>query len=328
MAHLLHIKASVVSTPDTDTLETLLQLEDGYVWLDLSGEDGEGPAGGVAELLSARFGFHPVVIEDALQETHIPKLNEWFDYIYLVLAGLQKEDDGYTFPEVDIFLGQRYLVTYHHETPETFSRLRERALSDASFRERGPDYLLYRLMGLLAEDFLQMAEDLHMQSLDLENELLADADTELLARILDLRRAVRQLQFYIEPQRSVLRQLSHLNHAALDQDKTHYRFSDVTDHYNRIFGMLIVLSENLSSAMEMYLSLASNRMNAVVKILTVITTLVLPLTLLTSFFGMNFFPVGREFAVWTSQPVFRVFVALMIALPLMMVWWMRRNKWL
>jgi len=309
-----------------DHLDEALNDENGITWVDLNG-DSEGE---VLDILAGTFQFHPLAIDDTLNETHLPKIDDWQDYLYLVLRNVvyRPEYHRVQLPELDIFLGPNYLVTYHEAQMAPLDGLWNVCEEDERLMQNGPAYLLYRLADALVSEFLAVIEQLETSVEAVESQVLSQPERTIQGTILRLKRATLQLRRVLGLQREVLNRLSRDSYAVIDEEERYY-FRDVYDHLFRLYDMVDGLRDLTMGAMEVYLSVINNRTNDIMKTLTVITTLFMPLTFLTGFFGMNFFgPSVEELGAWTGYAAFLLTLLIMALVPVLMYLWMKRRRWM
>ena len=226
-----------------------------------------------------------------MQETHIPKLDDWGRYIYLVLHSIafDPETDHLRLHELDVFLSTNYLVTYHNEpmaTIDGLTRLLERDSGDRL--ARGPDHLLYHLFDAGSADYLAAIEHLDEAIDAAQEEVFHDPSPQTLQTIFRVKRAALKIHRIIAPQREVVNRLARDEYPQIDAaDRVYFR--DVYDHLVRLHDITETLRDLISGALDTYLSAISNRTNEVMKILTIVTVMFLPMSFLAGFFGMNFF---------------------------------------
>ena len=306
-------------------LAACLAQPGGLVWLDLAGE----PEAQARALLEAHFDFHPLAIDDALSERHVPRVDDWEDYLYLVAhavaADPEPQDGGIETRELDVFLGRGYLVTHHEQPIALVDEVWAASQRDPRWLRHGTPRLLYHLLDALAEGYLVGLEALALRLEGLEDAIFADSAPRDLERILDVKRALLTLRRVLAPQREVLNKLARHDFAVVATDDLVY-FRDVYDHLARAYEMNESLRDLAGSVIETYLSLVNNRMNDVMKTLTVITTLFMPIGFLAGFFGMNFFAPPATTMAGMGAPSRTFVLALMLLTPLIMVWWMRRRR--
>jgi len=309
-----------------DEFAAALQDPRGLLWIDLDDE----PPQSSERILREIFDFHPLAIDDALEETHVPKLDDWGDYLYLVLRAVvynPQADEPVETPELDLFVGKNFIVTYHEQPITAVDQVWAVCQKNRRYLRKGAGYLLYNLVDELVASSMLVVEQLD-DAIDLiEDQLFDRPDPEALEQIFTLKRSLLHLRRIILPQREVLNKLARDNYAVIKaRDRVFFR--DVYDHLVRLHDIIDSMRDLLGSAMNTYLSVVNNRMNDVMKTLTIITTLFMPLSFIVGFFGMNFFEPTIPLAVWTGRPVFLITVAIMLLLPVSMLWWVRWRGWL
>ncbi|MDH3674309.1 MAG: magnesium/cobalt transporter CorA [Anaerolineae bacterium] len=309
-----------------DEFSAALQDSQGLLWVDFVDEPPE-----VCEpILRETFGFHPLAIDDALAETHTPKLDDWGDYLYLVFRAIvfdQQADDQLDVPELDVFLGKNYIITYHEQPVVAVDRVWDHCQGDRHFLKRGAAYLLYMLTDELVANYVPVVDALD-DTLDLiEDQLFNNPTSAALEQIFTLKRTVLHLRRLIMPQRDVLNRLAR-DRFRMIKDKERVFFRDVYDHLVRLYDLTESMRELVVSALNTYLSVVNNRMNDIVKTLTVFAALFMPLSFLVSFFGMNFFQAVTPLDVWTSQPVFVLTMIVIVFMPVGMLLWIRQRGWM
>lgn len=310
----------------TDNLTDALKDPAGLLWIDLTNVSLET----VEPILARTFGFHPLAIDDALRESHVPKIDDWQQYLYIVLRAVShiNGDRGqFEIPEQDIFLGPNYLVTYSQEPIAALNRVWSICQKDQRWMKRGPGHLLYRLADELASEAITVVEDMENELEIIEGQIFTEAKPAMLERLLKLKRDILQLRRIIVPQRDVLNKLARNEYQIIDTSDQIF-FRDVYDHLLQLDDLLNDLVILVGGARDSYLSLVNNRMNDVVKTLTVITAFFMPLAFITGFFGMNFFQAVSPFRAWTSGVAFIIVLAAMALIPLVMFLWMRNRSWI
>jgi magnesium transporter len=309
---------------------TALQDVHSLLWVDFSRE----PPDMCEPILRETFGFHPLAVDDALEESHIPKVDDWGQYLYLTLHAVvfgqqnsQPDDKPLSTLELDAFLGPNYLVTYQAQSIATVDRVWTACQRDERHLQRGAVYLLYKLADELVADYMPVIEEIDDAIDQIEDQVFDDPRPSLLEELFTLKRALLRLRRIIAPQREVLNKLGRGDYAVVDSEEC-VLFRDVYDHLVRLYDIAESLRDLVSSALDTYLSVVNNRMNDVMKTLTVITTLFMPLSFLTGFFGMNFFQPVTPLDAWTGRTIFVLTLSAMILLPVGMWLWMRRRAWM
>jgi magnesium transporter len=310
----------------TDQIETVLGKEEGFIWVDISSETEEA----CKPLLRDVFKFHPLSIDDALQETHVPKVDQWETYLYMALRTV-KTDPNDTLeihtPELDIFLGATYLITYHEEPIAAVEKVWELCHQDNRYLSRGTGYLLYHIADEIVTNTMLVIDNLDIQIDQIEDEIFITPQSGTLELIFSVKRVVLKLRRMLLHQREVFNKLSRGDFALIQEEYQVY-FRDIYDHMVRLQEINESSRDLISGALDTYLSVVNNRMNEVMKTLTIITTLFMPLSFLTGFFGMNFFQPAIPLGAWTGKEVFIPVLIGIIIIPVGMYFWMRRRAWM
>jgi magnesium transporter len=311
-----------------DEFAAALQDANGLLWVDFVGTPPEGDA----PILLDTFGFHPLAVDDALQESHVPKVDDWGQYLYIALHAVVFDvnpEDGEHIDtlELDVFLGKNYIVTHHDKPIAAVDRVWASCQRDERHLKGGADHLLYELTDGVVADYMPVVDEIDEAIDQLEDEVFEKPTTETLERIFKIKRAVLNLRRIISPQREVLNKLARDDYQVVDaKDRIYFR--DVYDHLVRLYDINESLRDLVSGALDTYLSVINNRMNDIMKTLTVITTLFMPISFATGFFGMNFFQPVTPLSAWTDKPAFLLVIAVMILTPVIMFLWIRRRGWM
>ena len=309
-----------------DALPAALAVPGSFTWVDLVDETEEE----IAPMLERDFGFHRLAIDDALVESHAPKLDDWGEYAYLNLHSVMLSGQPLaelTVNEVDIFLGRLFIVTHQRRPAPAVERVWATVIRDERLAGRGASFVLYHLTDELVADVLPVVEALGNEIDQLEDRIFDHPDRRILERIFGIRRALLQLRRVLGPEREVLAKLARGDARVVPEDDRVY-FRDVYDHLFRLFELSEGLRDLASGALDTYISVQSNRMNEVMKTLTIITTLFMPISFLASFFGMNYFLPTAADTIWVGARGFALVLGLMLLVPLGMLAWMRRRAWM
>lgn len=307
-----------------------LSDQNGLVWVDIQGPHQGQPDGLLEDWLCSVFHFHPLAVEDALRETHLPKVDDWDDYLYLVfqVAKIDPETDVLALQEFDVFLGRNYLVTYHAGPLEILDQDRVNIQRDPRDRLRhGADHLLIRFLELAVDQSLAAIEEMDERVDQVQNDVIAQASSKVLHRIFRIKRSAIQLHKSLAPQREVLNRLARDPYKPV-QPKHRVYFRDLYDHVVRIHDISEGLRDLISGTLETYLSVVSNRTNDIMKTLTIVTVMFMPMSFLVGFFGMNFF--GEPLVLPWPMPRRMLFFAscVFMAISPCFIWiYARRKKW-
>ena len=290
------------------------------LWVDLM-----APGEAERRLLSDVFGFHPLSVEDAVSALQFPKIETYPGYLYVVLHGIHAEPQHTQFAtrDVDFFLGRNYLVTVHDGDSRSINTIREMCTRHEHILKEGPVALMHRIVDRMIDNYRPVFEEIEARVGRLEEEAFAGHE-RLSRRVMRLKRDVSSMRRVLVPQRDAIGRLARREFPMISDEMT-YRFRDVYDHVVRLTDEAILFQDRITGIFEVNLSSVSNRLNQVMKLLTVMSTIFLPLTVLTGMWGMNItiphFPGGPEVQFWW------VF-GLMIVICLAMLVFFRRKKWL
>lgn len=297
-----------------------------FVWVNIHDE----PVESSRKMLMDVFNFHPLAIEDALEETHVPRIDDWGDYLYLALRIMdpqQNFNEAFNTRELDVFISDNYIVTHQEKGNLGIDKIWQLVQRNPQHLGSTPIHLLYLILDNAADDFILSAEKIDLILNDLEDQVFHDPDPEMLEVISNMKQGLMNLRQVIAPQREVLNKMARGDYLILEQGSRVY-FRDVYDHFHRLYELIDSLRDLTSSTLEIYLSVVNNRMSNVMKTLTIITTLFMPISFLTGFFGMNFFQPVMGAAGWTGFTAFHVILGIMILLPLAMLIIIFRRGWL
>lgn len=277
-------------------------------------------------ILSEKFHFHPLAIEDCIADVHYPKVDYYESYLYMVMHGVDldaSKEDGFTPKELDVFLGKEYLVTYHEKDSRSIEEVKRRIREKVPLFEFGLDFLLYSIIDVMVVHYLPVLESIEDQLDNTEEEIFSNARPDLLRHILALKRTVLRLKKTVFPQREVINHLAR-NEYEFVQTRTQAYFRDVYDHLYRMAEMTESFRDMSTAMVEAYLSTVSNRMNEIMKVLTTITTIFMPLTVITGIYGMNF----KHMPELEWRFGYFVVLGIMAAVVLSLLSYFKKKRWL
>ena len=304
----------------------LIRNRRGILWVDFVAEPPD-----ICLPILRGFGFHPLAIDDALQETHVPKLDDWGDYVYVVLNYMNVTNNGddwhTTVDELDIFLGANYIVTHHDHPLTAIDETWRSCDRDPRTLQEGPDHLLYKIADYLVAEYMPIVEELDAAIDRIEDQVFDRPSPRTLEKLFALKRVLLAMRRILLPQREVLNKLARDDYQVIDP-KDRIFFRDIYDHLVRLHDLNESLRDLVGGAQDTYLSVVNNRMNEIMKTLTTITVLFMPVTFITGYFGMNFFEPLGNLKEWTTNLVFFVTLATILILPFIMYLWMRRRTWI
>jgi len=272
------------------------------------------------------FNIHPLVLEDIANTGQRPKMEDFVDYIFIVLKMLYYDDkENETKAEqVSVVLGSNFVISFQESEGDVFDPIRERIKSDRGrIRKMGADYLAYALIDTIVDNYFAILEKLGEKIEDIEDELVTNPALETLQTIHRLKREMIFLRKSVWPLREVISRLERWESPLINKSLDIY-LRDVYDHTIQVVDSIETFRDMLSGLLDIYLSSVSNRMNEIMKVLTIIATIAIPLTVITGLYGMNFQFMPELQWRW-SYPL--VLLA-MLTLGILMIRYFRRKKWI
>jgi len=269
-----------------EKIPNLLSDKDNLVWIDM-----DKPTDEDNKILLDVFHFHPLTIEDAIETRNHPKVESYNDYLFLIVHGVTMETNSTNFVthELDIYLGENFVVTYHHDFFRSINHVKSQVRANTFSCGRGADYLLHQILDQLVDLYIPVVDDFDASINKLEDRIfeMTKGNNKILQEIMDLKRSVARLIRISSKQLDVLARLSN-GEFPLIKEKILPFYRDVYDHLHRVF----VLAENyrdlVGGLLNIHFNVIANRTNDVVKILTIFSAIVLPLSLIAGIYGMNF----------------------------------------
>ncbi|MBI5583126.1 MAG: magnesium/cobalt transporter CorA [Deltaproteobacteria bacterium] len=278
------------------------------------------------EQLNECFGLHPLVMEDILNTDQRPKMEDFGDYIYIVLKMIYPANPGPGFitEQVSLILGANYLISFQESDEDVFEPIRERIRNGKGrLRKLGADYLAHALLDTIVDHYFIILEKLGEEEEDLEEILIKNPTTRTLQAIHQLKRELIFLRKSVWPLREVVSNLERAE-SPLIQATTGIYLRDIYDHTIQVIDNLETFRDMLSGMLDIYLSSISNRMNEIMKVLTIIATIFIPLTFIVGLYGMNFKYMPELESPWGYPAV----LLLMLAVSVFMLLYFKRKKWL
>jgi len=281
---------------------------------------------GIMEKIANHFGIHSLVMEDILNTGQRPKMDDLEDYVYVVLKMLNynEEDDEIDAEQISIILGQNLVISFQEKERDVFEPIRERIRKNKGrIRKKGADYLAYALLDSVVDNYFTILEKIGERIEFLEEELVENPSTKTLQEIHRLKREMIFLRKSIWPLREVISGLER-GESSLIKETTVIYLRDVYDHTIQVIDTVETFKDMLSGILDVYLSSISNKMNEVMKVLTIIATIFIPLTFLAGVYGMNFRYMPELEWRWGYFAV----LFLMAVVGIGMVIYVRKKKWL
>lgn len=269
-----------------DQLPELLQERGAVIWVDM-----EQPTAADEQILLDVFDFHPLTVEDCRENRHYPKIEEFPSYVYFIVHGVRADTspDRFNTIELDGFLGPNYVITYHHDFFRSIANVKQLLRTSPIACRRGPAFLLHQILDQVVDYYSPVLDDFDTRIDELEHEIfnLKRPNNVILAEIMDLKRSVLRLRRISTKQMDIILRMSRGEFGLIpDEMRPFYR--DIYDHIVRVTDLAESYRDLIGGSLEAYLSVVSNRMNEIMKVLTVFSAIMLPLTFIAGVYGMNF----------------------------------------
>ncbi len=280
----------------------------------------------VIEKIGRHFELHPLVLEDILNTRQRPKIEDFEDYIFMVLKMLYFDEEEYEImaEQVSIILGPNFVLSFQEKEGDVFNAVRERIRNGKGrIRKRGPDYLAYALLDAVVDHYFIILENLGGEIEGLEEDLLGEPSTETMQDIHELKREMIHFRRSVWPLREIVNRFER-SESPLIKDSTTPFLRDVYDHTIQAIDTIETYRDMLSGMLDLYLSSVSNRMNEVMKVLTIIATIFIPLTFIAGIYGMNFAYMPELGMRWGYPAVLTV----MVLIGVTMAFYFKRKRWL
>ncbi|MBA3765977.1 MAG: magnesium/cobalt transporter CorA [Acidobacteria bacterium] len=271
------------------TVEQLPELlKDGNltIWVDM-----DKPTEADDQILLNVFRFHPLSVEDCRADRHHPKVEEFPDYLYFILHGVTASTDSVHFNtiEFDGFLGRNFVLTYHHDLFRSINNVKQLVRTSPISCQRGPAYLLYQILDQLVDFYMPVLDDFDERLVQIEDEIftITNPDKSILEKIQNMKRSILRLRRISGKQLNILYRISHGEFKLIAPDMLPF-YRDIHDHLTRITDLAENYRDLIGGALDSYLSVVSNRTNDIMKVLTIFSAIMLPLTFIAGLYGMNF----------------------------------------
>ena len=267
-------------------LPDLLKDQQAVVWVNMS-----QPTKADEDVLLNVFQFHPLTVEDCRENRHYPKVEEFPDYLYLIVHGVRADTspDHFNTIELDAFLGPNYVITYHHDEFRSIENVKQLIHTSPIACQRGAAFLLHQILDQIVDYYSPVLDDFDERIDQLEANIftLKTPNNSILEEIMDLKRGVLRLRRISAKQREVMLRMSRGEFHLIDAQMLPF-YRDVHDHIVRVTDLAESYRDLISGSLEAYLSVVSNRMNEIMKVLTIFSAIMLPLTFIAGVYGMNF----------------------------------------
>ena len=281
----------------------------------------------IVERIGAIFGIHQLVLEDILNTHQRPKFEEYDDHLYIVLKCLLPENEQFTvtYEQISLLVLKNFVFVFKEKTDDLFHPVQQRIkTSKGRFRSLGADYLTYAILDTIVDQNFILIDSLDDAITSLEDSLLASEPTQdTLNTIQRLKREIISIRRHVSPIRELMAGMLR-SESELINEKTHIYLRDVSDHAIRVIESIESYRDILTGLLDIYISSVSNKMNEVMKVLTVFASIFIPLTFLAGIYGMNFEYMPELKWKWAYPALWVVF----ITIPVVLLIYFKRKKWL
>jgi len=295
--------------------------ERALIWLDL----GDEPVGEAGRLLREDFGLHPLAVSDALRERHPPKLEHFGDYTFLLLRGLSAEskDTDFSTIQLALFVGRRFLVTRHSADSPSTDKLWREAQENAGRLAASPAVLALRLCRIMVDRYLGILLALEPRLEELEDEILSSPRDELLGELAGYKSSLKKLRRIFAYHQQVFSALRNGDYPLFGTEITH-ELNDVYEHQERAVSLSGLYYELAVDLVDSYISLASHHLNQIMKVLTIVTVIFVPLGFLAGLYGMNFENIPELHARYG----YYILLGVMAGIAVTLLALFRKKRWL
>lgn len=315
---------SEFQTRETESVEEALGFKDdvGKLWINIDGLQKTE----VIEKIGRYFNLHPLTLEDIANTQQRPKMEVFENYIFIVLRMLKFDfkENSITSEQVSLVLGSNWLVSFQEAKGDVLNPIRERLRTDkGKIRKESIDYLLYSLIDTIVDNYFTVLEKMGEKIEDIEDQLIENPQPIIVHTINNLKRQSIDLRKAVWPLREVINNLERCE-SELIKKKTKIYFRDIYDHTIQVIDSVETFRDTLSGMLDVYLSSVSNRMNEIMKVLTMIATIFIPLTLVSGIYGMNFKYMPELDHIWG----YPLSLGIMGLITLIMLFYFKKKKWI
>ena len=310
----------VADCPPPEALATLRQDPAVMLWVDLA----EATDAEIRLVMQDLFAVHPLTIEDCIQDTPLPKFEEYENYVYIVAHAVDySRTEKFTTTELDLILGRNFLITFHRRPLKAIQTCRERILRTPGILIRGPDRFAHTLLDLIVDNFKPALDELRGEIEAIEEAVLARSKEPLAQRIVDVREDLTTLRQILRPQRELAVALAS-GRTGFFRPKLLPYMRDLSDDLVRIEEQVKSWSEQLIFVFKLFLNRSTHETNEGVRVLTGLTAVAIPLMIIGSWFSMNF----KFSPLLASQSAYHVVVGITVVSTVALFFYLKRRKWL
>jgi magnesium transporter len=304
-----------------DQMREALKDPSSLLWVDISAIDDPD-----IDLLTDIFNLHPLTIEDFIMANARPKVENFKDYIFMVMFSMESHDKAKSkiiTSEINYCLGKNFLITAHDNKVGTLCTSQERIRKQSPMMMSGADFLLYSILDCLVDSYFPIITEFDDMVDDMSDELFSEPSNTTLKKIYNLKNEIMFLRRTIGPQADVMSLIARGEFPFISPVNSVY-FRNIYDNLVRLNDIVGTSRDVITGAMEAYVSVVSNRLNEIMKTLTIIATIMMPLTLIASIYGMNF----KYMPELSSKYGYPSAIVSMAVITIVMLIYFKRKKWL
>ncbi len=308
-----------------DLLRVVLYDDNVQIWVDMEKSTPEENKA----VLETLFDFHPLAIEDCVAVSERPKIDDYEKYIFMVIHAVDYSNSlhGFQTTELNLFIGRNFLVTFHDDPLRSISVTVERIHKKNHALPRSPDLFAYQILDILFDNYQPALDKLSTELSSLEHRVLLGETQAVLSESVNLQNEVHRLRQIMAPQRDVIARMVHGEFPKSIRSSVTPYLRDLLDNLSRISDLADTYREALTSILQVHLTLQQMQVNRVIKILTILATLTMPILLVTSYYGMNIQHMPNT--EWPSWPWAYLYMFCLNGLLIgTLYWFMKRHNWL
>ena len=267
------------------------------------------------------FNIHPLAVEDILSVAHRPMAEEYEDYLFVILKYVQYLEGSLKFSQISLVLKDDILISFADDSPQRFDVIKKRIEKrDSRMRKEGNEYLFFALIDYLVDQYFIALEKIGEEIESLEDEILYSPTKESIQKVHNLKRTLIELKKSVWPTRELINTILQSENV---NEKYYIYYKDAYEHIINIIDIIEGYRDSASSFLDIYLSTLSNRMNEIMKTLSIISTIFIPLSFLTGYFGMNF----KHETILESQSAFDFSNIVMLIIPFLLLGYFKMRRW-
>ncbi|HEX5876608.1 MAG TPA: magnesium/cobalt transporter CorA, partial [Pyrinomonadaceae bacterium] len=303
-------------------LPEILKDPSAVIWVDM-----ESPTEADEQVLLDVFKFHPLTVEDCRENRHYPKVEEFDGYLYFIVHGVRADTSPERFNtiELDGFLGRNYVITYHHDYFRSIANVKQLLRTTPVACQRGASFLLHQILDQVVDYYSPVLDDFDDRIDRVEQDIfmLKQPNNKILSEIMELKRSVLRLRRISVKQMDILLRMSRGEFPLISEEMRPF-YRDVYDHLVRVVDLSESYRDLISGSMEAYLSVVSNRLNEIMKVLTIFSAIMLPLTFIAGVYGMNFDNMPELHSKYGYYATWVIMIVVAVA----MLLFFKRREWI